>query len=40
MPEVPPAELPDGLAVSDLPRRFRVATMLNLVKRFLEEKGE
>ena len=40
LPEVPPGELADGLTASQLPRRFRVATMCNLVARLLEEKGE
>lgn len=38
LPEIPPAELGDGLTVAELPRRFRVATMVNLVARLLEEK--
>ena len=38
MPEVPPEELADGLAAADFPRRLRVATMVNLVSRLLEEK--
>ena len=37
MPEVPPDELSDGLRPADLPRRFRVATFVNLVERMLEE---
>jgi len=36
LPEVPPPELADGLTTADLPRRFRVATMVNLVTRVLE----
>ena len=40
LPEVPMDELADGLSVGDLPRRFRVATMVNLVCRLLEEKDE
>ncbi|MCP4348946.1 MAG: hypothetical protein GY795_25990 [Desulfobacterales bacterium] len=39
MPEVPPEELPDGLTVQELPLRFRVATMVNLVEKTLEEKN-
>jgi acyl carrier protein len=35
MPEVPLAELPDGLTRQELPRRFRVATMVNLVEKAL-----
>ena len=38
MPEVPPEELSDGLTTALLPRRFRVATMVNLVSLLLEEK--
>ena len=38
MPEIPPEELSEGLTVADLPRRFRVATMVNLVGRLLEDK--
>lgn len=38
MPEVPPEELPEGLTSADLPHRFRVSTMMNLVSRLLEEK--
>jgi acyl carrier protein len=40
LPEVPPEELAPGLTTADLPRRFRVATMVNLVNRLLEEKHE
>ncbi len=42
MPEVPPEELADGLLQVDLPLRFRVATMVNLVSQLLGEgeKGE
>ncbi len=40
LPEVPADELDDGLSVGELPRRFRVATMVNLVCRLLEEKDE
>ncbi|MEK7271236.1 MAG: acyl carrier protein [Planctomycetota bacterium] len=35
MPDVPPEELPDGLAVVDLARAFRVSTMANLVEGIL-----
>lgn len=37
MPEVPADELADGLTQGQLPRRFRVATMVNLVCRLIEE---
>jgi len=37
MPEIPDDELQDGLTVTDFPRRFRVATMANLVQRILED---
>ena len=37
MPEIPPEELPDGLTTADLPRRVRVATMVSLVARLLEQ---
>jgi acyl carrier protein len=40
LPEIPAEELADGLTVADLPRKFRVATMVNLVCRLLEEKRE
>ncbi|HUT35538.1 MAG TPA: acyl carrier protein [Planctomycetota bacterium] len=40
MPEIPPEELPDGLAVAEMPRRFRVATLVNLVDRGLKEPGD
>jgi acyl carrier protein len=40
LPEVPAEELSEGLTAAALPRRFRVATMVNLVCRLLEEKGE
>jgi acyl carrier protein len=36
LPEVPPDELSDGLRAADLPRRFRVATFVNLVSHLLE----
>lgn len=36
LPEVPPEELSDGLRTADLPRRFRVATFVNLVSHVLE----
>ena len=38
MPEIPIAELNDGLTVTELQRKLRVATMVNLVKALLEEK--
>ena len=38
MPEIPADELQEGLTVTALPRRFKVATMINLVSRLLEEK--
>ena len=38
LPEVPAEELAPGLAPADLPRRLRVATMVNLVCRLLQEK--
>lgn len=37
MPEVPAAEMAEGLTVADLPRRFRVETFMNLVERLREE---
>ena len=37
MPEVPQEELAPGLTVTDLPRRFRVATIVNLVLQLLQE---
>ena len=37
LPEVPPEELAEGLTTAELPRRFRVATMVNLVDRLLED---
>ena len=37
MPEVPPEELVDGLSEDALPRRLRVASMVNLVWRLLQE---
>jgi acyl carrier protein len=37
MPEVPPEELKEGLTVDGVPRVFRVATMVNVVSRLLEE---
>ena len=40
LPEVPAGELAEGLTVAELPRRFRAATMVNLVERFLEERGK
>jgi acyl carrier protein len=38
MPEVPAEELADGLTKQQLPRSFRVSTMVNLVMHSLEEK--
>ena len=40
LPEVPAEELGDGLTTADLPRRLRVATMVNVVCRLLEQKDE
>lgn len=40
MPEASADDLAEGLTVAELPRRFRVATMVNVVCRLLEEKGE
>jgi acyl carrier protein len=40
MPEVPPEELADGLTQGELPLRFRVATMVNLVCRLLDEQRQ
>jgi acyl carrier protein len=37
LPEIPVEELADGLLLADLPRRFRVATMVNMVRRCKEE---
>lgn len=37
MPEIPHDELKDGLTTSQLPRCFRVATMINLVRKFKDE---
>jgi acyl carrier protein len=39
LPEVPAEELPPGTAPADLPRRLRVATMVSLVCRLLEEQA-
>ena len=39
LPEVPAVELPEGLRNTELPRRFRVATFVNLVIRLLEKKN-
>jgi acyl carrier protein len=39
LPDIPPEELAEGLTTTDLPRRFRVSTMVNLVARLLEEKN-
>ena len=40
LPEVPPEELAEGLTMAMLPRRFRVATMMNLVRRCQEDKSD
>ena len=40
LPEIPMGELPDGLRTVDLPRRFRVATFVNIVERLLKEKRQ
>jgi acyl carrier protein len=40
LPEVPAEELAEGLTTAQLPHRFRVATMVNLVERLLEKKHE
>lgn len=37
LPEVPAEELQSGLRTADLPRRFRVATFVNLVSGLLED---
>lgn len=37
MPEIPHNELKDGLTTSQLPRCFRVSTMINLVRKFKDE---
>lgn len=39
MPETPVEELNDGLRPTDLPYRFRVATFVRLVERFMEEQN-
>jgi acyl carrier protein len=39
LPEVPAAELREGLTTAELPRTFRVATLVNLVARLLEERN-
>ncbi|MFB3882791.1 MAG: acyl carrier protein [Armatimonadota bacterium] len=39
MPEIPAGELSDGLTQGGLPMRFRVATMVSLVSRLLDEQG-
>ncbi len=39
LPEIPPEELAEGLEVATLVRRFRVATLVNLVTRVLEERN-
>ncbi len=40
LPEIPPEELAEGLSMSELPRRFRVATMMNMVRKCQENKSE
>ena len=40
LPEVPAGELQEGLRTVDLPRRFRVATFVNLVSGLLENRNE
>jgi hypothetical protein len=40
MPEIPSEELSEGLRVVELPRLFRVATMVNMVDRMLREKDD
>lgn len=40
LPEIPTDELAEGLSMSDLPSRFRVATMMNMVRKCQEAKGE
>ena len=40
LPDVPDGELAEGLSVADLPRTFRVGTMVNLVCSVLEETSE
>jgi acyl carrier protein len=37
LPEIPAAELREGLTTAELPRTFRVATLVHLVARRLEE---
>ncbi len=37
LPEVPAAELQEGLMTNQLPRLFRVATFVNIVSRLKEE---
>jgi acyl carrier protein len=37
LPEVPVAELPEGLKAESLPRLFRVQTFVSLVARLIEE---
>ncbi len=39
MPEVPSEDLAPGLTVAELPLCFRIATMVNLVSRLLEEQS-
>ncbi len=40
LPEIPEEELAPGLHVSRLPRLFRVATFVNIVKTLMEEPRE
>ena len=40
LPEIPQEELMEGLSIADLPRRFRVATMMNMVRMCQERNGE
>lgn len=40
MPEVPPEELYDGMPIQELPRVFRVGTMINLVQQAMEQESE
>ena len=39
MPEIPAEEFVEDLTVAELPRKFRVTTMVNLVKHLLEEQN-
>jgi acyl carrier protein len=40
LPEIPPEEMREGLRTAELPRRFRVATFVNLVCRLTENRHE